>query len=73
MAEHGELVYAIHQYPEPGSADGGPYPGETAGRYFDEVALAAEFRSMTEYMREHCAVQKDLCEVVSHNGEGKNP
>jgi len=45
-------VYAIHQYPEPGSADGGPYPGVTAGRYVDRVAVAAEFRSMTEYMRE---------------------
>ena len=45
-------VYAIHQYPEPGAADGGPYPGETAGRYFDRVAVEAEFRSMTEYMLE---------------------
>ncbi len=45
-------VYAIHQYPEPGAADGGPYPGETAGHYVDRDAVAAEFASMTRYMRE---------------------
>ena len=28
-------VYAIHQYPEPGAADGGPYPGITGGSYVD--------------------------------------
>ena len=46
-------VYAIHQYPEPGFADGGPYPGETAGRYAGASAVEAEFASMTGYMREH--------------------
>ena len=46
-------VYAIHQYPAPGAADGGPYPGETAGRYVDRDVVAAEFGSMTGYMREH--------------------
>jgi endoglucanase len=45
-------VYAIHQYPFPGAADGGPYPGETAGVYVDRAAVEAEFRSLTEYMRE---------------------
>jgi endoglucanase len=46
-------VYAVHQYPPPGAADGGPYPGQTAGRHFDADAIAAEFASMTAYMREH--------------------
>jgi aryl-phospho-beta-D-glucosidase BglC (GH1 family) len=45
-------VYAIHQYPEPGAADGGPYPGSTAGHHVDRRAVEAEFRSMTRYMRE---------------------
>jgi endoglucanase len=46
-------VYAVHQYPEPGAADGGPYPGMTGGRRYDRDAVAAEFGSMTAYMREH--------------------
>ena len=45
-------VYAVHQYPGPGAADGGPYPGESGGRYVDRDAVEAEFRSMTRYMRE---------------------
>jgi endoglucanase len=46
-------VYAVHQYPEPGAADGGPYPGITDGNYVDRDAVAAEFAAMTFYMREH--------------------
>lgn len=46
-------VYAVHQYPPPGAADGGPYPGPTAGRHFDVSVIAAEFASLTGYMREH--------------------
>jgi endoglucanase len=46
-------VYAVHQYPEPGAADGGPYPGPTAGRYFDAEVVAADFLRMAEYMRSH--------------------
>jgi endoglucanase len=45
-------VYAIHQYPEPGAADGGPYPGESAGRYVDRGVVEADFRAMSGYMRE---------------------
>ena len=45
-------VYAIHQYPEPGAADGGPYPGDSAGRYVDYGVVEAEFQAMTGYMRE---------------------
>ncbi|HYK71090.1 MAG TPA: glycoside hydrolase family 5 protein [Streptosporangiaceae bacterium] len=46
-------VYAVHQYPEPGAADGGPYPGVTAGRHYDRDWVAQSFRSMTNYMRAH--------------------
>lgn len=45
-------VYAIHQYPAPGAANGGPYPGRTGGQHIDRAAVAAEFASMTDYMRE---------------------
>jgi hypothetical protein len=45
-------VYAVHQYPEPGAAEGGPYPGPSAGRHVDRAVVEAEFRSMTAYMRE---------------------
>ena len=46
-------VYAVHQYPEPGSAEGGPYPGITSGRHFDAGVVAADFAALTTYMREH--------------------
>lgn len=45
-------VYAIHHYPAPGSAAGGPYPGLTDGRHYDRDRVAAEFRSLTRYMDE---------------------
>jgi endoglucanase len=45
-------VYAIHQYPEPGFADGGPYPGQTNGHHVDRGTVEAEFLSMTRYTRE---------------------
>lgn len=40
-------VYAIHQYPGPGFAGGGPYPGEV-----DRDAVEAEYQTLTQYMRE---------------------
>jgi endoglucanase len=46
-------VYAVHQYPPPGAADGGPYPGETAGRWHDRDTVAADLAAVTGYMREH--------------------
>jgi endoglucanase len=46
-------VYAVHQYPSPGAADGGPYPGETEGQYVDAAVVEAEFLAMTAYQREH--------------------
>jgi len=49
----GNAVYAVHHYPAPGAAEGGPYPGVTGGRRYDRGVVAAEFSSMTGYMREH--------------------
>jgi hypothetical protein len=46
-------VYAVHQYPEPGAADGGPYPGLTAGRHYDRAEIARSLDALTGYMREH--------------------
>jgi endoglucanase len=46
-------VYAVHQYPEPGAADGGPYPGLIAGRRYDSDEVARSFLDLTSYMRKH--------------------
>lgn len=46
-------VYAVHQYPSPGAAGGGPYPGDTGGQYVDSGVVEAEFAALTGYMREH--------------------
>lgn len=46
-------VYAIHQYPLPGSADGEAYPGPTAGAHYDAAAVAEQYRARTRYMRHH--------------------
>ncbi|MDA8303510.1 MAG: cellulase family glycosylhydrolase [Actinomycetota bacterium] len=46
-------VYAVHQYPAPGAARGGPYPGETLGAHYDAGVVAWEFDVLTAYMREH--------------------
>jgi endoglucanase len=46
-------VYAVHQYPDPGFARGGPYPGETDGRHFGPETIMAEFEALTRYPRRH--------------------
>src|SRR5215469_9240988 len=46
-------VYAVHQYPAPGAADGGPYPGSSGGRHYDRDVVEAEFLALTAYPREH--------------------
>jgi endoglucanase len=46
-------VYAVHQYPAPGSITGGPYPGTTAGHYWDEKTVRKELEGFTEYHRAH--------------------
>ena len=46
-------VYAVHQYPVPGAARGGKYPGETAGVHYDSDVVARDFDGLTAYMREH--------------------
>jgi hypothetical protein len=44
-------VYAIHDYGEPGLANGGPYPGVTDGSYFDRSVREQVFVRKTGYMR----------------------
>lgn len=44
-------VYAFHQYPAPGSVQGGPYPGVTAGHHWDKAAVATEMKELTRYQR----------------------
>ncbi|NAS20224.1 cellulase family glycosylhydrolase [Herbidospora sp. NEAU-GS84] len=42
-------VYVAHDYAAPGLGGGGPYPGETAGKYWDKAALEAKYAERTEY------------------------
>lgn len=46
-------VYAVHHYPAPGGASGGPYPGKTRAQHYDAEVVAAEFDSLCTYMNEH--------------------
>lgn len=46
-------VYALHQYPDPGRAGGGPYPGETDGAYWDRDAVERQFLARAAYMKAH--------------------
>ncbi len=46
-------VYALHQYPLPGSARGGEYPGTSDGVRYDKDAVARQFEERTAYMRAH--------------------
>ena len=43
------VVYTNHDYAAPGSL-GGPYPGETAGRYYDSKAVEADFLKKSRFM-----------------------
>jgi endoglucanase len=45
-------VYTAHDYALPGFVDGGPYPGESRGKYIDRDQVEATFLERTEYMRE---------------------
>jgi len=47
LGEYQNAVYAVHHYPAPGAAAGGPYPGLTGGEHYDAGRVAAEFRSLT--------------------------
>jgi endoglucanase len=47
------VVYANHDYADPGFADGGPYPGVSCGRYVDRDALEETFLERSRYMLEH--------------------
>ncbi len=46
-------VYALHQYPVPGSARGGEYPGVSGGVRYDRAAVERQFLERTAYMRAH--------------------
>ncbi len=46
------VVYSIHDYAEPGHMDGGPYPGYTAGQYYDSEILEERFLALSRYMLE---------------------
>jgi endoglucanase len=45
------VVYAAHDYKSPGLAEGGPYPGETRGQWFDRDVVERGFLKRTEFMR----------------------
>ncbi len=45
-------VYANHLYASPGFIEGGDYPGETDGRYFDKETLQEAFLEHSRYMME---------------------
>jgi aryl-phospho-beta-D-glucosidase BglC (GH1 family) len=43
------VVYTIHDYPAPGFIDGGPYPGDTKGQYFDKQVVEERFVRLASY------------------------
>jgi len=47
------IVYSNHDYAQPGHIEGGPYPGYTAGQYFDSEVLEETFLSLSRFMLEH--------------------
>jgi aryl-phospho-beta-D-glucosidase BglC (GH1 family) len=47
------VVYSNHDYAAPGHIDGGPYPGYTAGKYYDPEILEETFLSLSQYMLKH--------------------
>ena len=44
------VVYSNHDYAAPGFPSSGPYPGETAGRYYDSQAVEADFLKKSQFM-----------------------
>ncbi len=44
------VVYSNHDYAAPGFPSSGPYPGETAGRYYDSKAVEADFLKKSRFM-----------------------
>ena len=45
-------VYTAHDYALPGFVDGGPYPGESRGRFVDRSVVEETFLERTAYMRQ---------------------
>jgi len=44
------VVYSNHDYAGPGFISGGPYPGETGGRYYDSKVVEADFLKKSQFM-----------------------
>ena len=44
------VVYTNHDYAGPGFISGGPYPGETGGRYYDSKVVEADFLEKSRFM-----------------------
>jgi endoglucanase len=44
------VVYTNHDYAGPGFISGGPYPGETGGRYYDGKTIEADFLEKSQFM-----------------------
>lgn len=47
------IVCDVHDYAAPGFHNGGRYPGETFGRYFDAKVLEETFVKRCSYMQQH--------------------
>ncbi len=47
------VVYTTHDYAQPGFVTGGPYPGYTAGVYYDNEVLESIFLERVKYMHQH--------------------
>ena len=45
-----DVVYTNHHYPWPGFIDGGPYPGESRGIYFDKEVVEEHWLERSRYM-----------------------
>ena len=44
------VVYSNHDYAAPGFITGGPYPGETGGRYYDSKTVEEDFLKKSQFM-----------------------
>lgn len=47
------VVYTNHDYAGPGFVSGGPYPGETGGRHYDNGVVEADFLKRSRFMMDN--------------------
>jgi endoglucanase len=47
------VVYTNHDYAGPGFISGGPYPGETGGRFYDSKTVEADFLKKSQFMMDN--------------------